>query len=353
MANRDDQYRIIRMGGRPIMAIPVASRRVRQAAARRYQGTTWKRAAFQRAVRWTITFGVDRWLWPVVDSPLGTSAELDVARFDFVGWLDELRSVLDAPTAVASVVWPPQVDRGRVYVHLLAADGAPVAFAKIAFDAANNVYLAAEASALRELQAMSLCECHPPTLLAEGLHGEQRYVVVEPLPAQAQPVTASWDSFPAAAVAEYAGHARRLAAEEVRQLDWWQTFQHSRDGGDAFTSELENVAQDGLEVCRVHGDLGPANLVLNAADQRLWLFDWEHYHRHGPKLTDLINFFVAVEHGAIFSDPTEGLRRLASYFWSVDSSFARQDVMAALAYLHTANIQAATILIDRWDELPN
>ncbi len=269
------------------------------------------------------------------------------------GLLDKLRSVLDAPTAVVAVIWPPQADRGRIYVHVLSPDGGPVAFAKIAFDAKNDRFLAVEADVLRELHTMSLRRCHPPMLLAEGSYGGHRYLVMEPLPERSQPVPVAHDCYPTECIAGFAGHPERLGPEQVRQLNWWQTFQHSRDGGDAFTSELENVAQDGLEVCRVHGDLGPANLVLNAADQRLWLFDWEHYHRHGPKLTDLINFFVAVEHEAIFSDPTEGLRRLADRFLSDGSNVDRQDVMAALVYLHTVRIHAATMLMDRWNELPN
>ncbi len=353
MTDRRDQYRIIRLGGHPIIAIPDAPRRLRLAAARRYQGATWKRAAFQRAVRSAITIGVDGLLGPIVDNPLHASSEFDDSGFDFAGWLNDQRRSLGDPLAVAAVVWPPQSDRGRVYVHLLAADSTPVAFAKIAFDATSDRFLAVEADTLRELQTMSLRECRPPALLAEGSHGGHRYVVMEPLPEQALPVPLVHDSYPTECVAEYASATLRLTAEQINQLDWWQTFQASRDNRDAFGNELNDAVKNGLDVCRVHGDLGPGNLIVDVKGQRLWLFDWEQSHPQGPIRTDPVSFFIAVEQPTILTDPSLGLRRLASHFLSEGSSFARHDVMAALAYLHTVRIPTATLLIDRWDEMPN
>ena len=358
MPNHHDQYRISRLGGSPVFAIPVARRRVRLAAARRFQADSWKRAAFQRAIRGAIVAGVDRWLWPAADGPFDDSADKESThkksvKFNFSGWLNDLRGVLEEPTAVAAVVWPPQADRGRVYVHLLAASGDPVAFAKISFDAANDHCLNVEAETLRQLQSLSLSQCHPPALLAESTHNGHRYVVVEPLPENARPVEQSWRSYPSDCVVQYAGQHERLTAEKVADLDWWKAYQHgSSVGTDAFRQELNNAIQDGLDVCRVHGDLGPGNLVLESNPRRLWLFDWENSHPRGPKLTDRVNFFIAISQATILSDPIRGLRELAAHFFSADPRFARKDVLAALAYLHTVDIRGATALIQQWDRLP-
>lgn len=359
-ADRLDQYRIIRMGGRPVFAIPMARRRARLAAARRFQGSTWKRATFQWVIRGAIVAGVDRWLWPATGGPMDDSADEEStheksANFDFATWLDELRGALEVPTAVAAVAWPPQADRGRVYVHLLAASGDPVAFAKIAFDTANDRCLAAEAESLRQLQALSLSQCHLPALLAEYTYNGHRCVVLEPLPENARPVERSWRSYPSDCVAQYAGQHKRLSAEKVADLDWWKTYQHCSGVGsgiDAFTQELNVAIQDGLDVCRVHGDLGPSNFVLESNPRRLWLFDWENSHPRGPKLADLVVFFIGLSQSTILNDPARGLRVFAAYFFSEDSGFDRKDVLAALAYLHTVDILGATTLIQQWDKLP-
>jgi len=68
--------------------------------------------------------------------------------------------------------------------------------------------------------------------------------------------------------------------------------------------------------------------------------------RRGPKLTDPVVFFTGLSQATILSDPVRGLRELAAHiFFSADSGYARKDVLAALAYLHTVDILGATALI--------
>jgi len=340
----NELYRIVRMSGRPVLAIPAGPRRIRGVAARRFQGTTWKRTAFQYAIRCAVATGLDKWLWRKESSPLGPS-EL----FPFRDWLADVRAALDVRSIYAAVVWPPQRDRGRVYVHVLSDAGVPIAFAKISLDDENDSFLSTECTMLEELQQLDLRHFSVPKLLHHGLCEGHRYLVMEPLPDNARPVANDWSSFPEEGLAELAGQPRRLSPDELNRLDWWKAVRGLDGLSDAFVQDLEASARDGLSVCRVHGDMGPGNLINNRG--RLWLFDWEQSSHHGPVATDHVGFFLGLNQSMISNDPTAGLRNWASQYLSAGSPYHREDALAALAYLHLMKMPTATALIRHWGEL--
>ena len=296
---------------------------------------------FRQAVQSTQIVGVDRWFWRLRTSPLDPSRE-----FDFNEWLSGLRSKLGVAEFYAAVVWPAHKNRARLYVHLLKTDGEPLAFAKIALDRHNDREIAAEARALVDIASLGLTRCRVPRVLKHGQWNGRTFLVSQPLPDRIRSVEHYSDSYPTQVVAELSGRETVLTETQLRELEWWQRLELD-DSCHAFRSELDQVIQNGLAVCRVHGDLGPGNLVT--AGDELWLFDWEQSDHRGPRVTDPVNFYLALRQAHILSDPRRGATDFRRHFFGSDGPYTYEDVVAALAFLHQAGVQAARAIVSQWN----
>jgi hypothetical protein len=335
------RYLIYRLNGRPVFAAPDGSRALRLAALSRYQPFTPKRAAYRRLMRWSMLLGVDRLLGAKAGSPLDPSPGLD-----FEKWLARVRQELNEPNATAAVFWPPQRDRGRIYVHLFNPRLEPVGFAKISFDTDNDARLAHEARTLDALSVMRLRHCRVPVVRGRGQVGGHESVVLEPLPADAQPLPRDLASYPREAAEEFAGPARGVPGEAIGRVSWWPSFDSRCDDGcRAFADEVRRVvAAQGMRVRRQHGDFGPANLVRSAG--QLWIYDWEECCEDAPALADLLSYDLAINSGAATADP---LRWLAGFEDRCRrNGGGRADVLPALAFRHSLGFADAGRVIRRW-----
>ena len=92
--------------------------------------------------------------------------------------------------------------------------------------------------------------------------------------------------------------------------------------------------------------------LSRATRDRLWIFDWEESRSDAPVLTDEVTFFMSLYHARVLADPIEGLRLLAKRFLDGADDARRRDVMMALAFRDAIGIEAATLLIRNWSELP-
>jgi hypothetical protein len=285
--------------------------------------------------------GLDAALWPTRQEPLESPID-----FGWEGWLKHVSQQLGDIELIAGVVWPPQLDRERVYAHLIDRQGYSRGFAKISFDAYNDHQLDSEAKALRQLRLLNLKHTYQPEVLSQGTWAGHRYLIAEPIPEHVRPVSLSLQYFPDQWVKEFAGMVQRLTRAEIEQLFWWQRFCETSDVITAFAEEANGALIHGVDVCRVHGDFCSHNMAKDG--QRLWLFDWEHSSEYGPLLTDRLRLWLDLYQRQIFDDPAQAMRRFSETYLKPSSPMKRCEIVMALAYLHAVGIATATRLIEYW-----
>lgn len=327
------------------MAIPQRPRRLRLAALQRLHPVSRQRRMYQHALRLAVRLGADGLLARRVDDPL----EQVIA-----GGLDEVLRQLgrireDAGFSVV-IMWPPEADRGRVYLHLFDRTCRPVGFAKLSLDDASDERLDREASILTELSRKKTGALHVPTVLGRGVVAGHRVVVTEPLPSDARPIAARPDAFPAACVEAFAGEAKPVAGDGLGALSWWAAYQRHLDGhGRMFDEELRALAAGGVAVRRAHGDFGPSNIFETA--EGLWVLDWEESAADAPRLADEITFDMAVNARRIATDPVGALREFARRrLRSVDDA-GRREILMALAFRAAVGPRDARLFIRHWGTL--
>lgn len=338
-------YRLYKVAGKPILAVPDFPRALRRTALKRLQPSTWKRAAYSWSLHLSMLLGLDDVLSLAVDSPLGSNSELS-----FNDWRASMRGLLGYPNLHAAVIWPPQVERERIYVHLF--DGLhAVGFAKLSFGALDAACLEHEASVLRELGAGGAEHFRVPKVLASGRDRSHAFIVMEPLPASVRPLKSTLRAYPASSVDEIAGPVRTVGAEELSTLSWWHDYE-SRLRADVrpFHDEMMGMVGSGLRVCRAHGDLSPHNIVRDG--RGLWIFDWEESCADAPLQTDRLGFELSIHLPDIMATPQHWVRVLKNKHLHARQPRQKLDLMMALAFRHAKGIGDATALMQHWTVQP-
>ena len=340
-------YGIVRMAGKPVIALPFGSRRIRLAGASRIQGFTPKRAFFRRMLRLAVATGLDRLIVEPASSPLALSPD-----FDFEAWLHQMASDLAIEMPAATVIWPwpPGSDRGRVYVHMLDRSGHPVAFSKLSLDEENDECLRAEARMLQAFDVAAFRYTKVPSLLSTSTFQGRYHLTVEPVPVTAQSVKVSQRNYPTRVVTEFAGPARTVGVDELSALHWWKRFLGRAGDVPAFVDDVAtNLGDHGVSLCRVHGDFEPKNLVRNG--HLVWVLDWERGDLSGPRLTDPIGYYISVRSRECRRQPGDVLSEILRREGAQRSHRRRLEIGMALAFLHGAGSVEATGLLRCWRPL--
>ena len=275
---------------------------------------------------------------------------------DFQCWLEQVRSELGVADAEGVVFWHPKFEktvaekRRRVTIHLFDNALKPIGFAKVSFDDGNDRRLEAEARALHKLEAQGVKRFRYPKVLSLSKAGEHVYLIVEPLPETALPVALCPEAFPEQAVAEYAGPARHVPGDEVRHLSWWQKYEEAVDTSCTdFVEELSSRIQDGVEVCRAHGDMQPSNVNSDGGD--VWIFDGEDCCHDAPCMSDAVDFYMMPNFRKTLANPIVQLRRFADRFLSDANTRVRLAVMLALAFRSTVCPEDAKLFMQHWNQI--
>jgi hypothetical protein len=336
-------YLLFRFARKPVIAVPDSSQKVKIAGLKCYRGITVRRASFAWMTRLLTRFRVDRVLTQPVDSSLSS-----LLPFNFQDWLDTLRQTLGTPSAEAVIVWPPQLDRGRIYVHLLDANARPLAFVKLALDALNDEYLRSEAQTIEKLKTLQLTSFRVPSLMEIGKWNGHYYCVFEPIATDAKPVQSSWNSFPRECVKEYAGQVRIIGLQQLTELNWWKNFWEVTPPESAFAQDVRMAQGHPIRVCRAHGDLGIMNMIH--IDDQILIFDWEECCDDAPILTDELMFFLVLNQRKFLAQPVVGLRELNQRYLSGASPQRRCAVIMALAFIRASDKPVATKILDNWEQ---
>jgi hypothetical protein len=335
------EFHLVKAGQRPLLAIPRGSRTVRNAAAACYPAHTWRKRVVRSAIRSVVGCGLGGALWARSAAPIDgvTAAEFDT-------WVVEVRQRLGDATLTPAIVWPADATRGRVYAYWLARDGRVAAFSKLALDRKNSDLIHNEQHALEALAAMHLQKSIVPRALAAGKLREQCYLVVETAPAGARITRWQEDAPIAENVAEYADAIRTMHFPEVERMAWWERFGNFCGPHPAMLRAVREAARDGVEVCRVHGDLNQTNILRT--DGKVWLLDWERSSDAGPCMTDAVCMEVDRLWPATKHHPAEGLAAFEKAMWEGKDAAHRSRVLLGLAFLCAADFTPATAIACEW-----
>lgn len=332
---------MVKAGPRPLLAIPKGSPMVRNAAAACYPAHTWRKRVVRSAIRAAMGCGLGGAIWPRSSEPVEslTAAELD-------SWVVEVRRRLGNATLTPAIVWPADATRGRVYVYWLARDGRVAAFSKLALDRKNSDLILNEQHALEALAAMHLQKSGVPRALAAGRLREHCYLVVETAPSGARITQWQEDAPIAENVAEYAGAIRTLPLAEVERMAWWGRYESFCTPHPEMLREVREAARDGVEVCRVHGDLNQTNILRTGG--KVWLLDWERSSDAGPCMTDAVCMDVDRLWPVTKHDAGEGLAAFKRATWEGKDAAHRSRVLLGLAFLCAADFTPALSIACQW-----
>ena len=339
-------YLLFRFARKPVIAVPDSSQKVKLAGLKCYRGITIRRASFAWMTRLLTRLRVDRLLTQPLDSSLSS-----LLPFNFQDWLDTLRQTMGDPSAEAVIIWPPQSDRGRIYIHLLDANARPLAFVKLSLDALNDKFLRSEAQTIEKLKALQLTSFRIPSLMATGKWNGHYYCVFEPIATNAKSVQSSWSSYPRDCVKEYAGQVRIIGLQQLTELNWWKSFWEVTSPESAFAQDVRMAQGHPIRVCRAHGDFGTMNMIR--VDDQILIFDWEECCDDAPILTDELMFFLVLNQRKFLAKPVVGLRELNQRYLSGASTQRRCDVIMALTFIRASDKLVATKILHNWESLNN
>lgn len=338
-------FHVIKLGARPLLAVPAGVSKLWSAAIDCYPAHTGKKRLARKVLHGLAGVGLIRWAFPSQNLSLPR-----VGDVDFEAWMSLLGRQLNMTELQPVLVWPADPLRGRVYMYLLDKQGDKVGFCKLGLDAKNNALIERERQALEHLQSMELKLSKIPKLLAHGCLEEEieggAYLVVEITPTNARNIDWQSDASIEANIAEYAGSARVIDRAEVESLPWWPAVGAVIAERTSSIDEVNALLNEGLEVCFAHGDLNCTN-VLRDEDQ-VWLLDWEQSDEAAPCLTDPVCIAVDKLWLANPQDAAGNLKKFKDTFACEDDLSKRNQIIMALAYLSAAGFPPALAMIDAW-----
>ena len=336
---------MIKLGSRPLLAVPCGEHSLWSAAIDCYPAHTGKKRLVRKLLHGLAGVGLIRWAFPARNLSLP-----GLGGVDFEAWVAVLCEQLHVAELQPVLVWPADPLRGRVYMSLLNKQGEKVGFCKLGLDDKNNALIERERQALEHLQSMELKLSRIPKLLAHGNLDEKMnggaYLVVEITPANTGNIDWQSDASIEANIAEYAGSGRMIDRAEIESLSWWPGVTRRFANHSVLMDEINAAVDQGIEVCLAHGDLNCTNVLLSKTNDQVWLLDWEQSDTNAPILTDHVCMAVDKLWLANAQDASGNLKKFKDTFTYENDAKKRAQIIMALAYLSAAGFPPALAMID-------
>ncbi|BDS07651.1 hypothetical protein NT6N_26910 [Oceaniferula spumae] len=335
------KFHIVKFGGRPLMAFPSSETlpvSLRAAAIRCFPEHTGKKRLVKKSLHRLSSLGLLTWIYPAREN-----FHEGLSGNEFENWFVNLARQLDRAEIFPVLVWPGDPNRGRIYIYLLDTEGEPFGFCKLALDEKNNRLIEKEEKALGHLKSMQLRSFRIPRLLNCGDFSGFRHLVVETTPSNARAIHWGEGADLTPMIDEFSGHPRLIGREEIETLNWWSAMKQTLEHRTSLWRVINASVDDGVEVCRVHGDLNRTNVLLHGDEH--WLLDWEQSHENGPYLTDR----MCCEVDAIWLETPEdskgNLKKLQMKVPMLRDEKTRGPSVLALAFLGSAGFTPALAIL--------
>jgi hypothetical protein len=334
-------YRTYRFGERDVITVPASTRTGRLAGVAAFPAATPRALAFQAGLQALVRVGLDRWVATDQDEPVSAPVGLDGA-----GFVRAMGHQLGRDDLWPVVIYPRQAERRRLYIHLLAEEGERIAFAKLARGPENDDLLTNGGKALQAMARSNIRTFRYPSLLATGVFGDFRYLLLAPLPAGSRPLPPRWNATAERVRAEIGG--RPYQAPRLDAATWWGRFERHAAVAVGLREVLMPEQERPFDACAAHGDFVNWNIYRHQTDW--WVFDWEGYATDAPVLSDEVRFFLGIHTRAISVDPRWAGRLLLQRFQAGDVQ-RYADLSRALAFLCANEVGAALALGAMWLEI--
>lgn len=335
-------YRLFTFGERQVLAVPRSAMRVRRASVRCCPRDTPRKALYRAFLMLSVSARLDRFVGSTVPMPLPRRTAASISE-----WLGDPGSATREKAGWSFVVrWPPQLDRGRVYVHVLDGSGAAVCFLKVSLDTHNDRTLTREAATLADVARLAKRNFEVPAVLRVWRPERHVVLALAALPDPDRRDRRLGGTFPAAAVGEYSGHRRAVGPDDVLELSWFRDWEPPWDTiHERFLTELSSDRRPWV-VCRAHGDLGTHNVVR--AGGRSWIFDWEESAADAPHLADRVGFELSRLSRKLARRPTDW-RGIVDRAAPGLGLLPRRDLIRALVFRTSRRMADANIIMRNWD----
>lgn len=328
-----DPLRLVRWGDRPLVAYTIGSRSNRVASVLCLDAHTLKRRVVRMAAMVACRLGIDAAM------ARGEVLQSRDVKEVFAG-LEQCAKTLGNVASI-SLIWPADPCRKRLYAHFLDGQGKPIAFGKISLNLAEDRLLMSEAATINEVAAAAQLPVYVPRIWHVIAHEEGHIVLMESLSRSAHTRIPS-DTELLAMRDKFAGVPVRLSKSELEALPWVVKLKRDDEVLGKLFPEIETALAHGAVCCVVHGDYGCNN--ARWFDDQMWVYDWERSSPCGPLLTDEVNVFLGKHVRSIFGRSSSVVRRFEREYLH-SARFAREQVLFALAYLHTVGSTLATNML--------
>lgn len=242
------------------------------------------------------------------------------------------------------VSFPSDPSRDRFYVNLLSPRLAQAGFAKVSLGPETDICLEREAQAISEMAGLANPSFRVPGVLADGWIHSHRYLVLKPLPENADPMSDGWEGVPQGCQAKLSAGTRTL--RNIPELSWWSEFQEMGPEVMPLLEKVRSWPEQVAQVCRAHGDFSRGNLCRDG--DTVWLYDWEHAAPDAPVMTDEVTFFLERRPRRLLSRPDQVATSLGRRFLTGADPEARKNLAMALAFLCSRDNAGGTIMAARW-----
>ncbi len=339
-----NKFYLVRVGSRPILAFPNASKKLNANFLSCYPADTFKRKLIRAAMQISVSMCLSRILWKKLSSPVEF---LDASALQI--WTHELCQRFNSSSLYPVFVWPADVMRGRIYIHLLDKTGLPIAFVKISLDKISESLLYNELRMLNKIASFQLKKSRVPEVFGSGyIHGNF-YIIVQYVPRKKQ-IQKVGNGFKLEdIVLEYSGKTWNMSWNEIERSIWWKNFTEDISIESELIELMKESALTGIDVRFVHGDLNTTNLLY--FEDVVWLLDWERAYEAGPYLTDIICVKVDELWHIIQKNISLAIQLFCEEHWNNRCQKYRLNVLFALAFLQAVDFTPAIELLKHWKSI--
>ncbi len=206
---------------------------------------------------------------------------------------EELGDRLGADVVLSATSGPLRPNRKPV-IRALGADGHPIAFVKVGWDAATAAMVNNEATALASMVDLPCSEVIAPKVLDHDCWQGLELLVTEPLPIDESHTTDTDIRAEVDAIAAIAAHPGRRSEPLASGSFWRRLHDRLPDARHLLDAVVTQAADPVVGIGGFHGDWSPWN--VRRAQNRGWLYvwDWERYGVDVPVGLDLVHYLFQV-----------------------------------------------------------
>jgi hypothetical protein len=254
-------------------------------------------------------------------------------RFDGFRWNEWKNYALKAigiESGWAAFSFPQNKDK-RFIALLIDNEGQISGFAKVALDEKTTILFKNEANALKYFLINKPREFLIPKMLYEAEFDEGYYFIQTIIPFQTQYFSNIKDMRWLKIINEIANINK--VQKPLSHFSWWKELKTTQKPIRTLLRYLETKCREKIDVCNVHGDFGPGNILYDK--DTFWVYDWEEFNQVAPIMTDYLAYVIECFLKLRFTTNRGIANKIINYLRRNVESADNYNLAIALAYMST------------------